>query len=95
MPRPQARLANNPVTLAETVLAKLDSEPGPCVVFLHINSCEKIAPKCYLAAVDGRPESPMADRARRSPSMVEVGTYTRHIHADDLANDILYAMGEL
>lgn len=95
MPRAQARLANNPVTLAEEVLAKLDSKPWPCVVFLHINSNEKISAKCFQAALDGLPECPMAERARGNPSMVEVGTYTRSIHADDLANDILCAMGEI
>lgn len=95
MPRPQARQANNPTALAETVLAKLDSEPGPCVVFLHINSIERIEPKVYRAWDKSGTELAITKRARLSPNMVEVGTYNRFIHADDLANDILYAMGEI
>ena len=95
MPRPQARIANSPITLAEQVLAKLDSEPGPCVVFLHINSVERIEPKVYRAWDKGGEELAITKRARSSQNMVEVGTYTRSIHADDLAGDILYAMGAL
>ena len=97
MPAPHARPSNNPLTLAEEVLDKLDRSPWACVVFLQKDKNEKLAVRCCpgkdkKAKTD---ESPQADKLRKDKWAVEVGTYTPAVLARDLVDDILCAMGEL